>query len=53
MNDYRYLDQKRVKMFLYLSDDVFVPTNWLFYFSTNFTNNHELHTLRVTMAKTF
>ena len=50
MNDYRYLDPKRVKMFLYLSDDVFVPTNWLFLFShevcvlflpTNFTNTHE------------
>ena len=50
MNDYRYLDQKRVKMFLYLSDDVFVPTNWLFLFShevcvlflpTNLANIHK------------
>ena len=47
MNDYRYLDQKQVKMFLYPSDDVFVTTNWLFLFShkvcvlffpTNITN---------------
>ena len=49
MNDYRYLDQKRVKVFLYLSDDVFVPTNCLFLFShevcvlflpTNLANIH-------------
>ena len=52
MNDYRYLDPKRVKMFLYPSDDVFVPTNWLFYSPTKyvscscpriFTNYHELY----------
>ena len=51
MNDYRYLDPKRVKMFLYPSDDVFVPTNWLFLFShevcvlflpTKVTDDHEV-----------
>ena len=50
MNDYRYLDQKRLKVFLYLLDDVFVHTSWLFLFShevcvlflpTNLTNIHE------------
>ena len=43
MNDYRYLNPKRVKMFLYPSDDVFVPTNWLFYSPTKYVScsSHE------------
>ena len=52
VSNHRYLDQKWVKVFLYLSDDVFVPTNWLFLFShevcvlflpTNLANYHELY----------
>ena len=52
--NHRYLDPKRVKMFVYLSDDVFVPTNWLFLFShevcvlflpTKVTDEHELYTI--------